>query len=624
MTYIRSSFAFIFFNIGVLSALAAQYYVSPQGLPTNNGSISSPWNLQTALNHPAAVRPGDTIWLRGGTYSGSFISYLRGTTSAPIIVRQYAGERAIIDGGPSSAATLLLGGAATWFWGFEVTNSSTAPRTTMGSSFSLRANGVLISGPNIKCINLIVHDVGNEGFGVFSNATEAEVYGSIVYYVGWSDEFRGHGMGIYIQNRDPGYRRVEDNIMFFNFGDGVNAYGSSNTVLNNIWIEGNTLFHNGLIGQEPDQRGLRLGGGVLARDNRILNNYFYNPMDYSTSANIDPSYGLGSVNTILRGNYSVGHTSVRYPARMTNFTADGNTFIGRVMDFDQLSRTLNTFADQQGSTPRVFVRPNRYEPGMGYVTIYNPSLSATISVNPAGILVAGDTYEIRNAQNVTGAAVLQGTYTSGNINFPMTAGPVARAVGTVPRQPYSTLPGFGAFVLRKTSGTGSGGSGGSGGGSGGSGGGSGGGTAATMSMEAEAVTRVAPMSIGSDNTASQGRYIYTTVPNSGASTLSFTIPTAGQYYIWARVKAPSSATDSFFVRVDSGVENIFDVAGVNGWSPQWQWRLLNARVGNTVAAINPWMQNFTAGAHTIRVRGREAFTYLDRVIITNDPAYTPQ
>ena len=27
----------------------------------------SPWDLQTALNHPA-VHPGDTIWMRGGTY----------------------------------------------------------------------------------------------------------------------------------------------------------------------------------------------------------------------------------------------------------------------------------------------------------------------------------------------------------------------------------------------------------------------------------------------------------------------------------------------------------------------------------------------------------------------------
>ncbi len=71
---------------------------SPNGSPSGNGSINSPWDLQTALNQPSTVHPGDTIWLRGGTYVGHFTSNLNGTSSSPIIVRQYAGERATIDG----------------------------------------------------------------------------------------------------------------------------------------------------------------------------------------------------------------------------------------------------------------------------------------------------------------------------------------------------------------------------------------------------------------------------------------------------------------------------------------------------------------------------------------------
>ncbi len=58
---------------GGLSFLAAvagatDYYVAPNGSPSGNGSINNPWDLQTALDQPAAVQPGDTIWLRGGTY----------------------------------------------------------------------------------------------------------------------------------------------------------------------------------------------------------------------------------------------------------------------------------------------------------------------------------------------------------------------------------------------------------------------------------------------------------------------------------------------------------------------------------------------------------------------------
>src|SRR5271166_5856390 len=46
---------------------AADYYVSTTGSPVGNGSLSSPWDFQTALSSPV-IHPGDHIWLRGGTY----------------------------------------------------------------------------------------------------------------------------------------------------------------------------------------------------------------------------------------------------------------------------------------------------------------------------------------------------------------------------------------------------------------------------------------------------------------------------------------------------------------------------------------------------------------------------
>src|SRR6202158_1959007 len=97
------------FGLLLLSAvaLAADFYVSPTASGSGTGSFSNPWQLQTALDQPAAVHPGDTIWLRGGTYAGIFTGRLVGTSSAPITVRQYAGERAIIDGGNSNGAAIF-------------------------------------------------------------------------------------------------------------------------------------------------------------------------------------------------------------------------------------------------------------------------------------------------------------------------------------------------------------------------------------------------------------------------------------------------------------------------------------------------------------------------------------
>ena len=110
------------------TAIATDFYAAPNGSPSGNGSINSPWDLQTALNQPSAVHAGDTIWLRGGTYTGHFTSNLNGTSSTPIIVRQYAGERATIDGNyAGNIPTLIVDGSYTWFWGFEVMNSDPEP-----------------------------------------------------------------------------------------------------------------------------------------------------------------------------------------------------------------------------------------------------------------------------------------------------------------------------------------------------------------------------------------------------------------------------------------------------------------------------------------------------------------
>lgn len=136
-----------------------EHYVSPTGTPTGAGTIADPWDLATALSHPAPVQPGDTIWLRGGTYRFQTVlfSVLTGTQAAPIIVRQYPGERATIDFDAPPAPiwnNLTLAGAWTWYWGFEVTNSHPVRFTEP----NIRHGGVGIDGRGTRAINLIVHD----------------------------------------------------------------------------------------------------------------------------------------------------------------------------------------------------------------------------------------------------------------------------------------------------------------------------------------------------------------------------------------------------------------------------------------------------------------------------------
>src|SRR5207249_11579487 len=90
---------------------------------------SQPWDLQTALGGGhGKVQPGDTVWLRGGTYTSAVTSTLTGTAAAPIVVRQFPGERAMLDakGGTSSTSRgdfFSVIGSYSIFWGFELMDS---------------------------------------------------------------------------------------------------------------------------------------------------------------------------------------------------------------------------------------------------------------------------------------------------------------------------------------------------------------------------------------------------------------------------------------------------------------------------------------------------------------------
>ena len=74
------------------AAFAATYYVAPNGLDTNPGTITQPWLTLNQANY--TVQAGDTVNVRAGTYSGS-LNELRpradGTPSAPITYTSYDG-----------------------------------------------------------------------------------------------------------------------------------------------------------------------------------------------------------------------------------------------------------------------------------------------------------------------------------------------------------------------------------------------------------------------------------------------------------------------------------------------------------------------------------------------------
>ena len=75
---------------------------SVKGDDQQDGSQQRPWrtlNRVLGQKQGGPLKPGDTLYLRGGTYYEPFLVRVSGTGEKPITIRSYAGELAILDGG---------------------------------------------------------------------------------------------------------------------------------------------------------------------------------------------------------------------------------------------------------------------------------------------------------------------------------------------------------------------------------------------------------------------------------------------------------------------------------------------------------------------------------------------
>lgn len=421
------------------------WFVSTTGTPSGDGSIGNPWDIVTALNQPASVKPGDTIWLRGGKYGdGQYNSeiddHLVGTPTLPIIVRAYPKERVIIDAwlhiGCCDGANDPAYGSYTWFWGLEFASYNT--NRTSGTSgppewaFQYNHQAVDVWGAGTKFINCIVHDTAG-GISVW-NAAGTEITGNIVFNIGGYGTDRGHGHDFYLQNAAPSILDVHDNIGFNNFDMGLQAYGSSDAWVQNIHLRGNTVFNSGVLyGQLVDN--LTIGGGNYGPSGMVVDsNYFYD------TPTLDQGYGeMGflwtprSNDAVVTNNYFIGGKQAIDLERWDNLTFRNNTVYANsgeetmlilrddqsAANYDHANNTyfgsgkfqIYTACDywpcttaavetdfpgwlaltglDKGSayTPGAptglwtAVRPNAYEPGRANITIYNWDLKPSVQVD---------------------------------------------------------------------------------------------------------------------------------------------------------------------------------------------------------------------------------------------------
>lgn len=265
-----------YFMAGYL--MAATYYVSPAGSDDGLGTEAAPWkSLQKAAG---ALKAGDTLLLRGGTYNQIMTIRANGDKDNYITVKNYPKEKAVIDGkGVTVPRTLGLvgfrGASFIKVSGIEVRNSN--------------QNGVIAysNSTHIVLKNLSVHD--NAGSGIMFNGVKSPGYSKIIN----CESFNNMQSGIVLWSCNGGYYLVEGNQVYDNEGrgnwDGIQAGDTPYTI-----IRDNTVSAMGKEGDYIDSGGNQNSKISLAHHIIYDNNLVYQGKGASTPVKLNnrPSHSI--------------------------------------------------------------------------------------------------------------------------------------------------------------------------------------------------------------------------------------------------------------------------------------------------------------------------------------------
>jgi hypothetical protein len=373
---------------------------------------------------------------------------LTGTEDRNITVAPQPGEHVTILGGIRAAGGWVI------IRDLEISGGSSdrvSEEATPYPSDAVQTVGFQVSGSSVKIVNNVIHD-NSAGINAAAEAQDTELYGNLVYYNGWSALGRAHGHGLSLQNLD-GKKKVIDNLIFYQFGPGIQIYGSNTASLDNFEIAGNIIFNNGALNNEHS-RNILIGGGKVARSPELIENYMYFTPSETLGGDHNIGYypfGSGCADLRFEKNYIASDGAALTLFKCSIDSLKGNTLYGEIKGFKDEEYPKNRYFTRS-SPPKgveIFVRRNAYETKRANVVVFNWDRRKSVSFDGrlAG-LERGDTYEVRNAQNYYGD-VVTGRFDGRKIEISMVRATVAPPLGAA--APKTTFPEFGAFIVRKPS-----------------------------------------------------------------------------------------------------------------------------------------------------------------------------
>ncbi len=209
-------------------------YVSPTGSDSSTGD--TPDAAWRSLNHAASlVRPGDTVWLKGGVYTEPFWIRVTGTKDDPIAFRAVPGERVQFDGKKRvmGAVVTATNKSGLIFDGFYIRDLTTGMETPFTGV--RRAGAFLLHRVDDVTIERCFMDGSDPGYspGVLAATHCRNLTIRNCVIIG--------AMGGGITFASCPELRIENNVflrnMIGNIGEGVNAPGQNVYIRNNIFTD---------------------------------------------------------------------------------------------------------------------------------------------------------------------------------------------------------------------------------------------------------------------------------------------------------------------------------------------------------------------------------------------------
>lgn len=256
------------------------YFVSTTGNNKNTGTISSPFKtIATGLKF---LKPGDTLYVRSGTYPEAFNATIPSGTSwaSPVTLSAYPGETVTLRPKSGSESVFMFLGKQRYIVvnGFIVDGIyASVDAIKITASRTGAANHIRIQNSEIKNSN-------NQGILLTGGANYNEFINLKVHGAALTGKYHDmsldHYHGIYIATD---HNLVQGCAVYHNAGYGIHCYDDAGDTVHDNVIQGNMCYDNGVAGGSGAGIILSSGDNNVACNNVVFKNDYGISVDYSAT-----------------------------------------------------------------------------------------------------------------------------------------------------------------------------------------------------------------------------------------------------------------------------------------------------------------------------------------------------